>query len=126
MTVILTTCGVLTLALAALGLYGLLALLVAMRLREVGIRLALGAPARAVAWGITAPSLRLVGTGAGVGVLLCLLSHRVLKIFLFRTSMVDPLAYLAVAAVFLTVAVAASAWPVRRALQADPVAVLRE
>ncbi|MEZ5332546.1 MAG: ABC transporter permease [Thermoanaerobaculia bacterium] len=123
--VLVTAFAALALLLAALGVFGLLSWLVVQRLREIGIRMALGADgARVVAW-VSSRSLRLtalgllVGLGAAVGVV------RLLEGFLYRVEPFDPVSYLSAVAVIVLTAVAATALPAWRAARADPSRVLR-
>ncbi|MBX7186481.1 MAG: ADOP family duplicated permease [Vicinamibacteria bacterium] len=111
--------------LAALGLYGILSHGVASRVREIGVRLALGATSGAVARFVALQGLRLVGTGLGAGLLLALLLGRLIESRLYETSSADPLALAAVAASLLAVS-ALTAWlPARRAARVSPLTALR-
>jgi putative ABC transport system permease protein len=111
--------------LAALGLYGVLAHGVSSRVREIGIRMALGASANGVARMIVGQGLRLVATGLAAGLGLTLLSSRWLESKLYGTSAQDPVALGAVA-LLLFIAATAICWlPARRAARVNPIEALR-
>jgi len=114
------------LLLAAGGLYGVLSYLVGQRVKEIGIRLALGASPRAVFHLILQSGLRLTAIGLGVGVVLALFLVRVMRTLLYEVEPTDPLSVIAVVAVLGGAALFASWRPARRAMQVDPVALLRE
>jgi predicted permease len=110
--------------LAVVGLYGLLALLVGRRAREIGVRLALGATRWDVARLILDRTLPLVLIGVVIGMVASGALSRVLQSLLFGVSATDPRTYVAVAAGFLLLGAAASAAPIRRALNIDPVRII--
>jgi predicted permease len=113
------------LVLAAIGLYGLLAYSVAQRTREIGVRMALGAPRR----GILALVLRQGAVLAGIGIVAGLAGAfavtRYLSSLLFGITPLDPATFVAVALVFAAVALLASYVPARRATSVDPLVALR-
>jgi putative ABC transport system permease protein len=111
--------------LALLGLYGLLAVIVAGRTREVGVRLALGASPGAIARTIVVESVAAAGIGVGAGVVLALATGRFLERLLVDVSARDPWTVLTVSALVLAGAVLAAAGPARRAARTDPVVALR-
>jgi len=113
------------LVLAAVGLYGVLAFTVGQRTREIGIRVALGARTGEVARLVVGQSLRLVLIGLGLGLVVAWGGGRALSSLLFGVEAADPFSYAATVAVLLTVGIAASLAPVRRALRVDPVVALR-
>ena len=117
--------GAAALTLAALGLYGLLAVLVGARMRDIGVRLALGASPTSVARQIVREGLVCVGTGVVLGALLALATGRVLESLLVGVSATDPITFAVVAGVLLTVSITAALLPARRAARIDPVVVLR-
>jgi len=116
----------LALTLAAVGVYGLASNTVVQRAREIGLRLALGAPPGRVLALVLGDSARAVALGAGVGALAALAAGRVLASMLFATSALDPATYAGAVLVLGTVALLATAQPLRRAVRTDPGAVLRE
>jgi ABC-type antimicrobial peptide transport system permease subunit len=117
--------GALALALAAIGLYGVLSFAIASRTREIGIRLALGASVRTVFNMVLRDGLTLVVIGAAVGVLGALAAGQMLAGFLYGVSPADLATFVAVSAILGAVAVVACAIPARRAMRMDPMAALR-
>jgi predicted permease len=117
--------GVLALAVAALGLYSVIAYNVAQRTHELGVRVALGAQAGDVARLVVGQGVRLAAAGVGVGGALALATGRLVEPLLFKESSRDPAVYAAVATLMLIVAFIASAVPARRASRADPNLALR-
>jgi ABC-type antimicrobial peptide transport system permease subunit len=113
------------LALAALGLYGLLALLVAAGVRDTGIRLALGSSPAQEARRVLRRSVVSTGSGVAVGIALALAAGRLLRSLLVGVSSDDLSTLVAVAAVMTAVALASAALPAWRAARVDPSAVLR-
>ncbi len=109
------------LALAAVGLYGLIAFGVAQRTREIGVQLALGAQPRRVVRGVLARGVRLAVLGVAIGGAGAYVAAGALRAILFETEPPDPLTFAAVGAVLLLVAAAASVGPARRAARLDPV-----
>jgi predicted permease len=115
----------LALALAGLGLYGVLAYTVAQRTREIGVRMALGArPAQALAL-VARESGAVVGVGLLLGLGGALATARLFAGLLFGVGPADPIALTAALVVLGTVAVAATLLPARRAARVDPVVALR-
>jgi len=116
----------LALALAAVGLYGLVSFGVSQRVRELGIRIALGARPQALAGLVLARGLALAGVGLGVGLGLSVLLGRALRGLLFAVSP-DDLLSLGVASAVLLLTAAVAAWlPARRAARVDAVVSLKE
>jgi ABC-type antimicrobial peptide transport system permease subunit len=113
------------LVLATIGLGGLLALHVASRSSEIGVRLALGATRRRVACQIVGESVRNVGIGVALGSIISILSARISSTLLVGVSPVDPMTLLAVASLLFVVAVGAALVPAVRAAKIDPVQALR-
>lgn len=114
------------LALAALGLYGVMAYVVRARLREIGIRMALGARAGVVFGHVVGRGLVLSGAGAALGLFGALAATRVLSAWLLGVSATDPAVFAGVLLVLLLVSALASAVPARRAARVDPLVALRD
>lgn len=123
--ILIAVFAALALALAAVGLYGLISYTVTQRTREIGIRVALGASPRQVLLPTLAGGLRLALAGVGCGVLAAFVTSRVLASFVFGIGTADPLTLAAVSLLLLAVAATATYIPSRRALQVDPVVALR-
>ncbi len=117
--------GLLALALAAVGLYGVVAYSVAQRTHEIGVRIAMGAQRADVLWMVLGRGLRLTASGIAIGVLLSALSTGMLRSLLYGLSPLDPVAYASAALGWTAVAMLASYLPARRAMRVDPVAALR-
>jgi predicted permease len=122
---LLTAFAGLALALAGVGIYGVIAQSVAGRTREIGVRLALGARPGGVLGLVFRQGFAVAGLGLGIGVLGALATTRVLRAQLYRTSPSDPVA-LAGAVVLLGAAAALAVWlPARRAARVAPMEALR-
>ena len=117
--------ALLALALAAVGVFGLISYAVAQRTREIGIRVALGAAPRQVLAPMLREGITLALAGIGIGLVGALLAARALSAFLFGIGAGDPLTFGGVALLMLMVATLASYIPSRRALKVDPVVALR-
>jgi predicted permease len=117
--------GVLALALASIGVYGVVAYVVSRRRREVVIRMALGANTRSVQALILRQTLRPVVIGVAIGIAGAAAVARVLTSVLFGISPFDPIAFVGAPLFLVAVAVAASLLPTRQALAVDPMAALR-
>jgi putative ABC transport system permease protein len=117
--------GCLALVLAAIGLYSVIAYNVAQRTHELGLRIALGAHARDVLRMVLGEGLRYGLAGIGIGAVIALGVGHWVQPLLYEESAHDPLVFLAVAAVLVIVAVAASAIPASRAIRVDPSIALR-
>jgi putative ABC transport system permease protein len=115
----------LSLLLAAMGIYGVMAYSVMQRTHEVGIRLALGAQPRDVLTLIVAQGMRLVLFGIGLGVVVSFALTHLLTTLLFGTSARDPLTFAAVSMLLVAVALLACYIPARRAMRVDPIVALR-
>ena len=123
--VLLGTFAVLALLLASIGLYGVMALSVTQRTRELGIRLALGAQRAAVLGLVMRQGATLVGVGLGIGLTAALITGRLLSSFLYEAGGSDPSTLGAVAAVLAGAAMLACWLPARRATKVDPMVALR-
>lgn len=113
------------LLLAAVGIYGVLAFMVAQRTREMGIRMALGARRVDVLRLVVGQGLRLTAVGVAMGAVAALAAGQLLHGLLYGISAADPLTFLGVVAVLGTVALLASYLPARRATSVEPVTALR-
>jgi predicted permease len=123
---LLGSMGLLGLALASIGLYGVLAYAVSRRIREIGLRIALGADSRAIVRMVLWQSLSLAITGVVIGLGIAAFATRPLAMFLVPDlSPTDPATFLGVAAVLLAVALAATLGPALRAVRVDPMTALR-
>ena len=123
--ILLGTFAALALVLASLGVYSVMANLVAHRTNEIGIRMALGASPGTVMRMVLGHGRRLTLIGIALGIAGAYLVSRLMRQALFDVNPGDPLIYLAVAAVLLLVAEFASWLPARRATRIDPVIALR-
>jgi len=124
-SVILACFAGLGLMLAAMGIYGVIAYLVAQRTQEIGIRLALGAPRGAVVWLVSSQGLRMTLAGVAVGLAGTALATRSLTSLLYGISALDPRTLALASMALLGIALAACALPARRASRIDPMQALR-
>jgi hypothetical protein len=115
----------LALILGAVGLYGVLAYVVAERTREIGVRMALGATAGAVRRMVVAQGAKVVLIGAVIGVAAALLSTRALGTLLYGVNAVDPAVFVAMPLALIAIGMLASYLPARRASLVDPTESLR-
>jgi predicted permease len=123
--VVLGVAAGVTLLLGVVGLYGVIAYIVSLRTRELGLRIALGATPRAVATMVARRGLMMSAMGAAVGTGIAVIVARFLRAFLFEVSPLDPATLLASIVVLATCALAASWVPARRAATSDPALALR-
>jgi ABC-type antimicrobial peptide transport system permease subunit len=118
--------GMLGLILATVGLYGLLAYVVARRIREIGIRVALGASPRSVVGMMLRQSALLVFSGISAGLAIAFFAMKPLAMFLVPgLSPADPITMLSVVLVLTIAAALATLGPAARALRVDPMVALR-
>ncbi|MFN2564118.1 MAG: FtsX-like permease family protein [Gemmatimonadaceae bacterium] len=113
------------LALAVVGIYGLVAYTVAQRTQELGIRIALGAQRRNILALVVRDGALLAAVGVSVGLLAALWATRLLGSLLYGVRATDPPTYAAVATLLGGIAIAASYVPARRAARVDPMVALR-
>lgn len=124
-TTLLNAFAAVALALAAMGVYGLLSFSVARSTREIGVRIALGAPRHTIVRLILGRGMTLVAAGVVAGLAGALALSRYLERLLFGVTPTDPLTFAAVTAVLLLVGLAACYVPARRAVRLDPADALR-
>ena len=125
MTTLLVLFAGVAILLALIGVHGVLSYTVARRAPEVGIRMALGASRRAVLRSVVGEGVGLAAAGAAVGVGVALLASRVLTSLVYGVTTTDPATFIAVPALVLAVATAASLAPALRASRMDPSDSLR-
>jgi putative ABC transport system permease protein len=113
------------LLLAAIGVYGLLAFSVAVRSKELGVRVALGATRRDLLRMVIGDGLRLVSIGLGGGMLAAFIVTRWIRALLFEVEPSDPATFIAVAILLVSITILACYLPARRAAGTDPIAALR-
>jgi predicted permease len=121
-----TFAAALTILLACIGVYGLLAYSVTARVREIGVRLAIGATRRDVVWMIVRDGLAIAVPGVLIGAPCAWAAARLVRAQLYGIAPGDPRTLLIAAAIFLTTVLAASLLPALRASRVAPVDALRE
>jgi putative ABC transport system permease protein len=117
--------GTAALLVSAIGLYGILAHIVAQQRREIGLRLALGATTGEVARMVLGRGLRPAIVGVLAGLVMATFAGRALRALLFEVPVIDPLSIGVVAAVLIGVAIAACVVPTLRAIRVDPATALK-
>ena len=122
---LLSIFALVALALAALGIYGVMAYTVAQRSREIGIRMALGAEQGQVLRMVLFSGLRLAGLGVGIGLAGAIAVTRAIAALLYGVSPTDPVTFALVSVLLFCVAMVASWAPARRATRIDPMIPLR-
>jgi putative ABC transport system permease protein len=124
-SVILACFAGLGLMLAVMGIYGVIAYLVAQRTQEIGIRLALGSPRSAVVWLVSSLGLKMALAGVVIGLLGTALTAQSLTSLLYGISPLDPLTLGLASIALIAIALVACALPARRAARIDPLQALR-
>ncbi len=117
--------GLLALLLASIGIYGVMAYSVSQRTREIGIRLALGATRRTIMSWVLRQGLVLISIGLVAGIVAAVVATRLLRSLLFEVAPTDLLTYTGLAALLGIVALLACYIPARRATRVDPIVALR-
>ncbi|MFZ0393998.1 MAG: FtsX-like permease family protein, partial [Terracidiphilus sp.] len=125
-TLLLSLFALTAVSLACIGLYGTLSYLGRLRQREVGVRLALGAPRQRILAGFLFQGLRVAALGCAAGLVLGVTLSHFLRGMLYGVSTLDPVTYAGVVALLLVVAALASLVPALRAAFLEPIKVLRE
>lgn len=124
-TIIFALAGGMAFLLAAVGLYGVIAYLVASRTHEMGVRMALGARPRRILGLVLKEGLWLSALGTGIGLVLALWIARLLEHRMYGVRPSDPATYAAITLIVVAVALAATLVSARRALAVDPALALR-
>jgi predicted permease len=122
---LLAVFGGLALLLASIGVYGVMAYAVSQRTRELGIRLALGASGAEVRGMVLRQCLTLAALGVAVGLVVALLLTSLVSNLLYGVSATDPVTFIVIPLILVTVAAVAIFIPARRASRVDPVIALR-
>ena len=125
-TMSLGVLGIMGAMLSITGIFGLAAYSVSKRLRELGIRVALGAQRREVLQAALGRAVRLLAVGSAVGLVLGVLASRVLASIVYQATPRDPLVLAGVVVAMLLLGLVATWIPARRALSVDPMMLLRE
>jgi ABC-type antimicrobial peptide transport system permease subunit len=123
--VLLALAGMMTLALGVIGIYGAIAYAAAQQMREIGIRVALGAPPGSVTGMFVRRRVVLTGVGVIIGLIAAIALTRVMSSLLFGIGPLDPLTYAVVSLTLIVAAAAASYIPAHKASALDPVRALR-
>ncbi|MFL5579578.1 MAG: ABC transporter permease [Gemmatimonadaceae bacterium] len=122
---LMSAAAAITLALGAIGLYGVMTYMVALRTRELGIRIALGAAPKQIARSVTVGGMKLLASGVAGGLVLYAAATPLLRGFLYGVTAADPLALSGATAVLVATAFLAIWLPARRASRVDPAVALR-
>ncbi len=114
------------LVLSSVGIYGVISYMVGRRTREIGIRIALGAPPQDVLRAVLTQGAKMALLGVAIGIAAALSLAHLLSTMLYGVSVTDPATYLGVAGLLILVALAACYIPARRAMRVDPIIALRD
>jgi ABC-type antimicrobial peptide transport system permease subunit len=125
-TIVLGIMGAMGAILSIVGIFGLAAYTVSKRLRELGIRMALGARKRELLKAALTRAVRLLAFGSGAGLALGLLASRVLALVVYEATPRDPVVLTGVVLAMALLGLIATWIPAQRALRVDPMALLRE
>ncbi|HET7348130.1 MAG TPA: FtsX-like permease family protein, partial [Acidobacteriaceae bacterium] len=125
-TVALSVLGLLAGMLAVTGIFGMTSYTVTRRLRELGIRVALGARQRQVLRAAMGRTVVLLGLGSVAGLLLGALTSKILASIVYEATVYDPVVITGALAAMISIGAVAAAVPARRAVQADPAVLLRD
>ncbi|HJU65420.1 MAG TPA: FtsX-like permease family protein, partial [Gemmatimonadaceae bacterium] len=117
--------AVVALVLSGVGIYGVIAYLVAQRTHEIGVRMALGASSARVTRMVLGESLTIAGVGIAAGLIGAFLLTRLLSSLLFGVQPTDPVTFTAVAVLLAAIAMLASLVPAMRAARLEPVIAMR-
>jgi putative ABC transport system permease protein len=122
---LLTVFVIVALALASIGIYGMMSYAVAQRTREIGLRITLGAQTSSVLKLVVGQGMKLALVGVALGLVASLALTRTMSNLLFGVSATDPLTFVAIALLLAIVALLACWFPARRATKVDPMVALR-
>jgi predicted permease len=117
--------GLIALLLAVLGLYGVKSYVVSRRMREFGIRIAIGAEPRALLWQVLREGGRITATGIGIGLVLAIGAGQFLQSILYGVNRIEPLVLVIAPVILLAASILASCLPALRATRVDPTVALR-
>ena len=123
---LLSIFATLALALAAIGIYGVMSYTVTQRNREIGIRIALGAQRKDVMGIVIGNGMKLLAAGVAIGLVSAFFLTRLVASLLFEVKAVDAMTFITLPAILALVALAACYIPARRAMQVDPIIALRD
>jgi putative ABC transport system permease protein len=122
---LLSGLAALALLMACIGIYGVMAYMVAQRTQELGVRMALGAQPRNILGAVLEHGTNLALVGIFIGLVLAWLLTRLMKTLLFGVSPIDPVTFGTVPILLLLIAMTACYLPARRATKIDPMIALR-